>query len=190
MGRSRTRRFLVQEPGDLPHRGHCGAISRSRGPAPSVLKLDASTGAVVQTFPVGLEPYGVSSDGTHVWVTNVEDNTVSEIGTGAALGFAITTSSLPSATPGVAYGPVTLQEAGAGTGVSPYVTTFKEEDQPPQGTEAVLGRGAVRDSECQAGRRAEFGHGSGDQEGDHPQRQEEGQDRYDHTLTAILCSVL
>ena len=39
--------------------------------------------------------------------------------------FHITTSSLPSATPGVAYGPVTLQEAGAGTSVSPYVTTFK-----------------------------------------------------------------
>jgi hypothetical protein len=39
--------------------------------------------------------------------------------------FHITTSSLPSATPGVAYGPVTLQEAGAGTSDSPYVTTIK-----------------------------------------------------------------
>jgi hypothetical protein len=41
------------------------------------------------------------------------------------LPFRITTTSLPPATPGVAYGPVTLQEAGAGTSTSPYVTTFK-----------------------------------------------------------------
>ena len=40
-------------------------------------------------------------------------------------GFAIITSSLPSATPGVAYGPVTLQESGAGTSTSPNVTTLK-----------------------------------------------------------------
>jgi hypothetical protein len=39
--------------------------------------------------------------------------------------FAISTSSLTSAPPGVAYDPVTLQEAGAGTSVSPYVTTFE-----------------------------------------------------------------
>src|SRR5271166_1771864 len=36
---------------------------------------------VVNTIPVGNYPYGVSSDGTHVWVTNigVGDDTVSEI---------------------------------------------------------------------------------------------------------------
>ncbi len=39
--------------------------------------------------------------------------------------FAITTSSLPDATRGVSYGPVTLQEGGAGASVSPYVTAFK-----------------------------------------------------------------
>ena len=39
--------------------------------------------------------------------------------------FHITTSSHPSAAPGVAYGPVTLQEAGAGTSDPPYVTTLK-----------------------------------------------------------------
>ncbi len=41
------------------------------------------------------------------------------------IGFTITTSSLPSATPGVAFGPVTLQAANAGTSTSPYVTTLK-----------------------------------------------------------------
>jgi len=41
------------------------------------------------------------------------------------LGFSITTSSLPIATPGVAYGPVILVTAGSGTSASPYATTFK-----------------------------------------------------------------
>jgi YVTN family beta-propeller protein len=97
----------------------------------TVSELDASTGSVIQTLtvgsgpPVASDPLGVSSDGTHVWVTNSGDNTVSEIDSGGASGFRITTSSLPSAAPGVAYGPVTLQEAGAGTSVSPYVTTLK-----------------------------------------------------------------
>ncbi len=88
----------------------------------TVSELDASTGSVIQTLAVGTGPFGVSSDGTHVWVTNEGSNTVSEIVTP---GFTITTSSLPSATPGVAYGPATLQETGAGTSDSPYVTTFK-----------------------------------------------------------------
>ncbi|HEY5051101.1 MAG TPA: YncE family protein, partial [Acidothermaceae bacterium] len=38
------------------------------------------TGTVVKTIPVGKGPsYGVSSDGTHVWVTNNSGDTVSEI---------------------------------------------------------------------------------------------------------------
>jgi DNA-binding beta-propeller fold protein YncE len=31
------------------------------------------------TVAVGSFPYGISSDGTHVWVANDADNTVSEI---------------------------------------------------------------------------------------------------------------
>ncbi len=91
----------------------------------TVSELDASTGSVIQTITVGSDPLGVSSDGTHVWVTNSGSNRVSEIDSGGASGFRITTSSFPCAAPGVAYGPVTLQEAGAGTSVSPYVTTLK-----------------------------------------------------------------
>ena len=34
---------------------------------------------MVNTIPVGNDPLGVSSDGTHVWATNSSDNTVSEI---------------------------------------------------------------------------------------------------------------
>ena len=39
--------------------------------------------------------------------------------------FLITTSSLPPATPGTVYGPVTLQTANQGVSSSPYVTTLK-----------------------------------------------------------------
>jgi IPT/TIG domain len=75
---------------------------------------------------VGTAPISVSSDGTHVWVTNSADNTVTELNTtGSVVGFRIATSSLPSAAPGVAYGPITLQEAGAGSSTSPYATTVK-----------------------------------------------------------------
>jgi hypothetical protein len=40
----------------------------------------AATG-VIRTIPVGSYPDGVSSDGTHVWVTNFYEDTVSEIPT-------------------------------------------------------------------------------------------------------------
>jgi YVTN family beta-propeller protein len=39
----------------------------------------ASAAAVVNTITVGSDPDGVSSDGTHVWVTNYNGGTVSEI---------------------------------------------------------------------------------------------------------------
>ncbi|HXQ43194.1 MAG TPA: hypothetical protein VN816_01025, partial [Acidimicrobiales bacterium] len=45
----------------------------------TVTELDASTGAVVQTIAVGSDPFGVSSDGTHVWVANNGGNTVTEL---------------------------------------------------------------------------------------------------------------
>jgi YVTN family beta-propeller protein len=88
----------------------------------TVTELNASTGSVVQTIGVGTYPYSVSSDGTHVWVANQGSNTVTEI---SIVGFTITTSSLPNATPGVAYGPVTLQAANMTVSTSPYTTALK-----------------------------------------------------------------
>jgi DNA-binding beta-propeller fold protein YncE len=41
--------------------------------------LNVSTGSLVQTLDVGDAPTFISSDGTHVWVVNSNDNTVSEI---------------------------------------------------------------------------------------------------------------
>ncbi len=44
------------------------------------MRSNAASGTVIRTILVGSEPWGVSSDGTHVWVTNVgEEGTVSEI---------------------------------------------------------------------------------------------------------------
>jgi len=39
----------------------------------------AAASKVINTIKVGSYPYAVSSDGTHVWVANVAENTVSEI---------------------------------------------------------------------------------------------------------------
>ena len=41
--------------------------------------LPASAAAVVKTIAVGSDPYGDSSDGTHVWVANTGSDTVTEI---------------------------------------------------------------------------------------------------------------
>ena len=45
----------------------------------SVSEIQASTGAVINTIPVGSKPEGIYSDGTDVWVTNSASNNVSEI---------------------------------------------------------------------------------------------------------------
>ncbi len=93
----------------------------------TVKELDASTGSVLQSIVTGSNAMGngISSDGTHVWGANRDDNTVTEIAINTIFGFAIITSSLPSATPGVAYGPVTIQATNLSDSSSPYVTTLK-----------------------------------------------------------------
>ena len=45
----------------------------------TVSEIEASTGEVIHTIPVGSYPRGVFSDGTHVWVGAYYENTVSEI---------------------------------------------------------------------------------------------------------------
>jgi DNA-binding beta-propeller fold protein YncE len=41
--------------------------------------VPASAAAVIQPITVGTNPFGASSDGTHVWVSNDGSNTVSEL---------------------------------------------------------------------------------------------------------------
>ena len=54
--------------------------SGSRTPGEgTVSEIEASSGTVIRTIHVGGEPEGVSSDGTHVWVTNGGAGGVSEI---------------------------------------------------------------------------------------------------------------
>ena len=68
---------LYDAPGSLSSDGTHVWVTNAGGG--TVTELDASTGAVVQTIPVGTNPVGVSSDGTHVWVANDGSGTVSEI---------------------------------------------------------------------------------------------------------------
>ena len=78
-------------------------------------QLDASTGAVVQTIGVGNQPSAVSSDGTHVWVGNLGDGTLTQLAI-ANGSLQITTTSLPAATVGQPYS-FQLQATG---GTPPY----------------------------------------------------------------------
>ena len=45
----------------------------------SVTELNASDGSLVGTYPVGSDPGAITFDGTHIWVANQIDNTVTEI---------------------------------------------------------------------------------------------------------------
>ena len=42
-------------------------------------KLLASTGALVNTYSVEAIPNGIAFDGTNIWVTNVNDGTVTKL---------------------------------------------------------------------------------------------------------------
>ena len=97
---------------------HVWVANRGDG---TVSELNASTGAVIQTIAVGNAPQGISSDGTHVWVANNGDHSVTELGPD----FAISTSSLPPATRGAAYGPATLEAINIEFSTIPYTTTLK-----------------------------------------------------------------
>ncbi len=60
----------------------------------TVTELNASTGAVIQTITLaaGSDPSGISSDGTHVWVTNPGNSTLTELS--AATGSIIQTKTI------------------------------------------------------------------------------------------------
>jgi YVTN family beta-propeller protein len=88
----------------------------------TVTELNASTGGVVSTVKTGSDPTGVSSDGINVWVANEISDSVTELDPSFE---SIIVPSLPAATPGMAYGPVTLQAANVETSPNPYTTTLK-----------------------------------------------------------------
>ena len=48
----------------------------------TVSKIVAATGVVAATIGGGDGPYGVAFDGTHIWVANYDDDTVSKIPVG------------------------------------------------------------------------------------------------------------
>ena len=75
-----------------------------------------SAAAVVKTIKVGSHPVGVSSDGTHVWVTNYDDGTVSEID--ASTGTVVNTINVGSRPPGVSSDGTHVWVTNAGGGLS------------------------------------------------------------------------
>ena len=89
--------------------------------------ISSSTPSVCTASGLAVSNVGVGTCTLTAHVADGTDFTAADGGPQSisVAGFAITTSSLPSATPGVSYGAVTLQTAGAGTSTSPYTTTLK-----------------------------------------------------------------
>ena len=54
----------------------------------TITKLQASSGAVLGTYAVGVSPNGVAFDGTSIWVSSGRDDTVDKLllATGAIVG--------------------------------------------------------------------------------------------------------
>jgi hypothetical protein len=75
----------------------------------------------------GLYPYTTAGGGGSSYPSAATewDTTGTPSVTITTLGFGVSTTSLPPATPGTAYGPVVLQAGNLGTSTSPYVTTVK-----------------------------------------------------------------
>lgn len=66
----------------------------SGGSNGSVTKIRASDNAVLGTFPVGRTPLGIAYDGSNVWITNWDDNTVTRLR--ASDGACIGTCTIPA----------------------------------------------------------------------------------------------
>ncbi len=76
------------------------------------------------TIPVDFT-FGGGGGASYPSPATVWDTTATPSVTISTSGFGIITTGLPSATSGVAYGPVTLQAANLGTSTNPYTTTVK-----------------------------------------------------------------
>ena len=73
----------------------------------------------------GMYNFGGGGGSSYPSAATVWDTTATPSVTITTSGFGISTTSLPSATPGTAYGPVVLQAGNLGTSTSPFVTTVK-----------------------------------------------------------------
>jgi hypothetical protein len=86
---------------------------------PAGLAIDPTSGTVTGT------PTTPCTCAVTLTVTDAEGNTGTTTFTWSILGFGIATTSLPMATPGTPYGPVTLEVGGLGVSASPSRTTLK-----------------------------------------------------------------
>jgi hypothetical protein len=114
---------------NLPAGGYLGggftAVVATTGDGAT--SVTSSTSSVCTTSGLVVTYVGV---GSCTLVAHVAAGTDYLAGDGAArgvtvLGLTVTTTALPDATRGTAYGPVTLTETGAGTSTAPFHTRFK-----------------------------------------------------------------
>jgi trimeric autotransporter adhesin len=106
--------------------GFTASVSTDGDGAVSVTSSTPSV-CTVSGLVVSFVDVGTCTLTAHVAVgTNygAADGLPQDVSVGVA-GFTVTTASLPPATPGTAYGPVTLQAAGEGISAAPNVTTLK-----------------------------------------------------------------
>ncbi len=96
-----------------------GPVSWSATGLPAGLTIDPSSGTVTGT------PTTPCTCSVTLKATDVDGNVGTAAFTWTVLPFGIVTTSLPTATPNVPYGPVTLQAAGLGVSASPYTTKLK-----------------------------------------------------------------
>jgi hypothetical protein len=86
---------------------------------PAGLSIDSAGGNITGT------PTSPCTCSVALKATDASGHTGTTTFTWTILPFAITTTSLPSATPGTSYGPVDLQVSGEGVSADPYVTKLK-----------------------------------------------------------------
>ncbi len=98
-----------------------GPLANNGGPTQTMLPASTSPAVGVIPNPSTLNSVSVCPRTDQRGVASVGKCTIGAV----EGGFLITTTSLPNATPGTAYSPVTLTSQDAGTSASPHVTTLK-----------------------------------------------------------------
>lgn len=91
-------------------------------------KLLAATGAVVGTYPVGSNPYGVAFDGPNIWVTNTGSNNVTKLQ--APGGQVMGTFSVGIAPFGIAFDGANIWVANSGNNTLASCSVRKDVSRP------------------------------------------------------------
>ena len=117
----------------------------------TVSEIDASTGTVVKTIKVDTDPFGVSSDGTHVWVAN-QGGTVSEID--ASTGRGVQTISDRGSPAGVSSDGTRVWVANNGFGTVSEIGVVSSGCVVPEltGSKLAAAKTALKQADCAVGK--------------------------------------